>query len=116
MAEKDQALVRRTLEGESHVFGVLVERYAALVHGVVLEVVRRQGEVEDLSQEVFSTAFEELSDLRNPSKFGQWLAQIADQGVVWGVVSYLTFPLRTVIEDVAFSRLGFRSQTLCTFG
>jgi RNA polymerase sigma factor (sigma-70 family) len=77
MALKDQALVQQTLDGHPHAFGYLVDRYAVLVHGVILEIVRRPGEVEDLSQETFSRAFEELSRLQNPSKFGPWLGQIA---------------------------------------
>ena len=77
MAPKDQTLVRNALEGQSQAFGELVDRYVSLVHGVVFEVVRRPDEVEDISQDVFCKAYEELGKLREPAKFGPWLSRMA---------------------------------------
>jgi RNA polymerase sigma-70 factor (ECF subfamily) len=77
MALDDEALVRQVLRGDQEAFGALVERYAGVVHGVVLEVVRQPEEVEDLVQEVFCRAYQELASLRRPSRFAPWLAQIA---------------------------------------
>lgn len=82
MATTDQKLVNGTLAGNTDAFGELVERYSGLVHGVVLEVVRRPEEVEDLVQEVFCKAYEELPRLRRPSRFAPWLAQIAHSMVL----------------------------------
>lgn len=47
-----------------------------MVHGVVLARTSR-ADVDDLVQEVFLTALERLSDLREPAAFGGWLASIA---------------------------------------
>lgn len=77
MAEKDQTLIEKTLAGDSSAFGDLVERYARLVRGVIWEAIRRPDEVEDLVQEVFSQAYENLATLRQPAKFAAWLWQIA---------------------------------------
>ena len=77
MVEKDQALVKRTLAGDSNAFGDLVDRYVRLVRGVIWEIFRRPDEVEDLVQEVFCKAYEQLSTLRQHSKFASWLWQIA---------------------------------------
>jgi RNA polymerase sigma-70 factor (ECF subfamily) len=73
----DQTLVRQALRGDREAFGALVERYAGLVHGVVLEVVRRPEEVEDLVQDAFCRAYEGLGSLRDTSRFAPWVAQIA---------------------------------------
>ena len=69
MNAKDQILVRKTLAGDSEAFGDLVERYNRLVHGVILHKVRRPDEVEDLVQDVFCKAYQELPSLREPGKF-----------------------------------------------
>ena len=77
MAEKDQILVSKSLAGERNAFGDLVERYSPLVHGLILEVIRQPDAVEDLVQEVFCKAYEELSRLRKPAQFASWLSSIA---------------------------------------
>jgi RNA polymerase sigma factor (sigma-70 family) len=77
MAKSDRELVKKTLEGNRDAFGDLVERYSGLVHGVILHKVRRPDEVEDLVQDVFCKAYEDLGNLRDPGKFAPWLARIA---------------------------------------
>lgn len=84
MVQKDQALINKALEGDREAFGILVERYARLVHGVILHKVRRPDEVEDLVQDVFCKAFEKLPSLREPEKFAPWLARMAsNQAQAW---------------------------------
>ena len=77
MREKDQTLVKRVLAGDRGAFADLLERYTPLVHGVILEKIRRPDEVEDLVQETFVQAYQKLASLREPAKFGPWIARIA---------------------------------------
>ena len=77
MISSDQDLVKRSLSGDQEAFGDLVERYGGLVRGTVMEIVRRPQELEDLAQDAFCRAFEELPRLREPAKFGHWLGRIA---------------------------------------
>lgn len=77
MISSDQELVKRSLSGDQEAFGDLVERYGGLVRGTVMEIVRRPQEMEDLAQDAFCRAFEELPHLREPAKFGHWLGRIA---------------------------------------
>ena len=60
----DKSLVQRTLAGKRDAFGVLVERYLTLVRGLVFEKIRQRDEVDDVVQESFSKAYQELSHLR----------------------------------------------------
>jgi RNA polymerase sigma-70 factor (ECF subfamily) len=62
--------------GDRAAFGQLYERYARLVHGVLLARVP-VGEVDDLVQDVFMRALRRLSTLRETASFGAWLAAIA---------------------------------------
>jgi RNA polymerase sigma-70 factor (ECF subfamily) len=76
-AESDVArLVRSAQAGDGEAFAELYQRFARMVHGVVLARIARI-EVDDVVQDVFVTAFERLATLRDPAAFGGWLAAIA---------------------------------------
>jgi RNA polymerase sigma-70 factor (ECF subfamily) len=70
------ALVEAARGGDRFAFGQLYDRYARMVHGILLARVPH-GEVEDLVHDVFLLALNRLSQLRQPAAFGGWLAQIA---------------------------------------
>jgi RNA polymerase sigma-70 factor, ECF subfamily len=70
------ALVHAAQGGDRAAFGVLYERFARLVHGVLLGGAQRD-DVPDLLQEVFLRALRQLHTLREPAAFGGWIATIA---------------------------------------
>ena len=70
------ALVESARSGDRAAFERLYELYAPLVHGVLLARVP-YGEVSDLVQDVFLSAFRKLGALRDPERFGPWVAIIA---------------------------------------
>jgi RNA polymerase sigma-70 factor (ECF subfamily) len=72
----EAALVESARAGDRAAFERLYHSYAPLVHGVLLARVP-YGEVSDLVQDVFLTAFRKLSALRDPERFGPWVAIIA---------------------------------------
>lgn len=73
---EDATWVAAAREGDRAAFGQLYERYARVVHGVLLAKVP-VGEVDDLVQDVFIRALRRLSTLREAGSFGAWLAAIA---------------------------------------
>ena len=75
-AGDDGLLVRSARDGDDAAFKRLYERYARVVHGLLLARVPR-GDVEDLVQDVFVTAWRNLGTLRDPAAFGGWLSMIA---------------------------------------
>lgn len=75
-AIEDGHLVRAALAGDESAFSRLYERYAGVVHAVLLARVDRQ-DVDDLIQDVFLTAWRRLEDLRDPAAFGGWIGMIA---------------------------------------
>ena len=75
-AVEDGNLVRSAQAGDEAAFARLYERYARIVHAVLLARVDRQ-DVEDLVQDVFLTAWKRLDDLRDPAAFGGWISMIA---------------------------------------
>ena len=68
--------VEAALRGERDAFERLYDRYAAMVHGILLARVPRI-DVEDLVQEVFLTVYRRLTTLRDPAAFPGWIAMIA---------------------------------------
>jgi RNA polymerase sigma-70 factor, ECF subfamily len=74
-AVEDARLVRSAQGGDASAFARLYERYARVVHGILLARVPRV-DVEDLVQDVFVSAWQRLDSLRDPAAFGGWLAMI----------------------------------------
>src|SRR5208282_5188241 len=73
---EDARFVSAARDGDRGAFGRLYDRYARMVHGVLLAKVP-VGEVDDLVQDVFLLALRRLSTLREAGSFGAWLAAIA---------------------------------------
>jgi RNA polymerase sigma-70 factor (ECF subfamily) len=69
-------LVKRVCDGDGTAFNELYKIFAPLVHGIILARVPR-GEVDDLVQEVFLSAYKNAASLRNRNAVGAWLAMIA---------------------------------------
>jgi RNA polymerase sigma-70 factor (ECF subfamily) len=70
------SLVVAARKGDRGAFGRLYERYARMVHGILLGRVP-VGEVEDLVQDVFVAAMRQVHTLRDVKCFGGWLATMA---------------------------------------
>jgi len=73
---EDAMLVDAARDGDRAAFGRLYDRYARMVHGLLLAKVPLS-EVDDLVQDVFMIALRRLSTLRESGSFGAWLAAIA---------------------------------------
>ena len=71
-----EALVASARRGDRTAFGRLYQRYARMVHGILLARVPRT-EIDDLVQDVFLQAMRRLHTLRDASRFGGWLATVA---------------------------------------
>src|SRR5437667_5374240 len=71
----DEVLVSAARAGDRSAFGRLYDRYARMVHGILLARVPPR-EVDDLVQEVFLLALRQLHALRDISRFGAWLSTI----------------------------------------
>jgi RNA polymerase sigma-70 factor, ECF subfamily len=97
-ASGDQAeLVMAARGGDRDAFGRLYERFGPMVHGVLLARVPF-GDVDDLVQDVFLSAFQRLSTLRAPGAFGPWLAAIARNRAI---DFHRRPPFEPLVDDIA---------------
>ncbi len=69
-------LVAAARDGDRAAFGRLYDRFAPMVHGVLLARVPR-ADVDDLVQDAFLQAMRRLGSLQSAEAFGPWLATIA---------------------------------------
>jgi len=74
--ESTAALVLAARSGDRAAFARLYERFAPVVHGVLLARVRRS-DADNLVQEVFVAAWRRLGSLHDGAAFGGWLCAMA---------------------------------------
>jgi RNA polymerase sigma-70 factor (ECF subfamily) len=76
MSAEEASLIGAARGGDRGAFGRLYQRYARMVHGILLARVPSK-DAEDLVQDVFLLAMRRLATLRDEAAFGSWLASIA---------------------------------------
>ncbi len=73
----DASLVSRCKHRDAEAFTLLVDRYQARVYGYVRRMLRSIEDAEDVSQEVFIKAFQNIDSFDSRASFSTWLFKIA---------------------------------------
>lgn len=73
----DATIVRRVQDGDREAYRVLVDRYGPMVFRILRRYCKDEVEVEDLAQDVFVRAYQNLKGFRSEAKFSSWLYRIA---------------------------------------
>jgi RNA polymerase sigma-70 factor, ECF subfamily len=76
-AISDGELVRRCRTGDAWASELMFRRHVAMVAGVAQRLLRAEAEVDDVVQETFLIALEQLERLADPAALRGWLARIA---------------------------------------
>lgn len=106
MSPQDSILVKQARSGDSKAFGQLAERYQPLVYREIRRYLQHSDEVEDLVQDVFCKAFQQIGGLRQVQLFPAWLRRTAANAAVsWGRTRQRHLRLQ---DDVIASQ--FRAQ------
>jgi RNA polymerase sigma-70 factor, ECF subfamily len=74
--QPEVTLIRAAQGGDRVAFGRLYEQYEPLIHGILIARVAYD-DAEDLMQDVFVKAMQQLAALRDPGSFCSWLITIA---------------------------------------
>ena len=72
----DQELVEKILSGDTHSFGMVINKTERLVAQIVFKMVRDAEERKDIAQDVYLKAFRSLSTFKFQSKLSTWIARI----------------------------------------
>ena len=67
----------RSREGDQQAFEALVLRYQKMIFALTYRMTGSMTEAEDLTQETFIAAFQQLDSFRGEAKFSSWLYRIA---------------------------------------
>ena len=81
----DAELARSALSGDRAAFGQLVERHARQVVALAYAMVGDREKARDLAQESFLAAYQAMGSLREPGRFGAWLAGIARRQCIYAI-------------------------------
>src|SRR5438309_7577274 len=73
----DSELVTQSLAGNRDAFGWIVARYQSLLCALAYSATGSLSQSEDLAQETFVTAWQQLAGLREPEKLRSWLCRIS---------------------------------------
>src|SRR4051812_44173728 len=74
--DADAALVRRARDGDYGAFEQLFERYRTMAYRFAYQMVGRRDDAEDIVQEAFVRAYQNLDRYRDEAKFTTWLLRI----------------------------------------
>ena len=77
MADADCELVLRSQRGDPAAFEELVRQHQRMIHALTYRMTGSSADAEDLAQEAFLRAYEEMGTFRGDAKFSTWLYRIA---------------------------------------
>jgi len=73
----DEGIVRRVIDGEVALFELILRRYNQRMFRVARGIIGDDGEAEDIVQEAYVRAFQNLRQFEGRSLFSTWLTKIA---------------------------------------
>ena len=79
MAEPDDETrwIERSCLGDHEAFEALIRKYQHMIHSLAYRMTGSLSDAEDLSQETFLRAYQQISRFRGEARFSSWLYQIA---------------------------------------
>ena len=77
MEPADPDLIAAVLKGDAASFEPLIKKYSPRIFATARRYARRESEVEDIVQEVWSKAYQKLGSFRGEAPFEHWLMRLA---------------------------------------
>ena len=74
--QEELEYIRRVRNGEHAAYAFLVDRYKAMVYSIAWKVLGNQEDAQDVAQEGFIKAYQQLYQFEGKSKFSTWLYTI----------------------------------------
>jgi len=73
---KDRIYIEKVLQGNTDAFSYLIDSYKDMAYTVALKIVRSPEDAEEVAQDSFIKAFQQLQTFKGVSKFSTWLYTI----------------------------------------
>jgi RNA polymerase sigma-70 factor (ECF subfamily) len=78
----DSELVQRAKAGDLEAFEALTARYEQRVYSLAMRILRHEHDAEDVTQQTFLSALENLTGFRGDASFSTWLLRIASHAAL----------------------------------
>jgi RNA polymerase sigma factor (sigma-70 family) len=73
---KEEEIIELIKKGEKELYELLVRKYNQRLYRIARSIVKNDSEVEDILQDTYLKAYENLSQFRNKSQFSTWIIRI----------------------------------------
>lgn len=77
MTSDEQGEIKRSMQGDHEAFESLVRRHQRMIYALAYRMSGSAADAEDLTQDTFVRAHQQLDSFRADSKFSSWLYRIA---------------------------------------
>lgn len=104
MKKEESHIIKEILNGKTEQYEYFLERYGQQVFVLVDRIVSCQEDAEELTQDVFLKAFQQLSSFKAESSFSTWIYRIATNLAISAVRKKRNDVLR--LEDSVFANLS----------
>lgn len=81
-AADDRIIVGRSADGDSAAFAVLVRRYTPMMRAYARRILPGSADVDDVVQDAFITAWDQLPTLDDPARVKSWLMRITGRKAI----------------------------------
>jgi|JI8StandDraft_2_1071088.scaffolds.fasta_scaffold01947_9 RNA polymerase sigma-70 factor (ECF subfamily) len=75
--QEENAYITAVLEGNTQAYAYLINKHKSLVYSLCLKITKNKEDAEEVAQDVFLKAYQQLSTFKRDSKFATWLYRIA---------------------------------------
>jgi RNA polymerase sigma-70 factor (ECF subfamily) len=76
-SDEQQTWVERSRNGDHAAFAALIRKYQPMIHSLTYRMTGSVADCQDLAQETFIRAYQQLDSFNGASKFSSWLYRIA---------------------------------------
>ena len=104
MKKEESHIIKEILNGKTEQYEYFLERYGQQVFVLVDRIVSCQEDAEELTQDVFLKAFQQLSSFKAESSFSTWIYRIATNLAISAVRKKRNDVLR--LDDSVFANLS----------
>ena len=104
MKKEESHIIKEILNGKTEQYEYFLNRYGQQVFVLVDRIVSCQEDAEELTQDVFLKAFQQLSSFKAESSFSTWIYRIATNLAISAVRKKRNDVLR--LEDSVFANLS----------
>jgi RNA polymerase sigma-70 factor (ECF subfamily) len=104
VSQTDEEVVRRVVAGEAALFGILVQRYEGRLRAYGHRFLSRREDIEDLVQDVFLKAYQNLRDFDPSRRWSPWIYRVAHNIFANALRSKARHPITLLDSDAWLPR------------